>query len=289
VPGIIAVVRLLVIGATGYVGRHVVCHASAAGLDVSGTSRSSDGAEASLDVTDIEAIGALTRSLRPDVIINAAMSPSAVASTSEFNWAVNAVGAVNVARVALEHCARLVHISSDAVFSGREQPYTEADQPDPIYPYGAAKAAADLGVATVNPAAAIVRPSLITADGDDLSRRERHILDLAAGRVEGAYFTDEVRCPVGVNDLARACLELAAANFAGVLNVTGPEPGNLYDFAVAVARRHGADARRVPSSDHASAGVHRPGHVVLDVTAARSLLCTRVRGVSEILARPLPS
>jgi nucleoside-diphosphate-sugar epimerase len=51
VPGIIAVVRLLVIGATGYVGRHVVCHASAAGLDVSGTSRSSDGAEASLDVT----------------------------------------------------------------------------------------------------------------------------------------------------------------------------------------------------------------------------------------------
>jgi dTDP-4-dehydrorhamnose reductase len=50
--------------------------------------------------------------------------------------------------------------------------------------------------------------SLIIGDGD--SAHEKHVHALAAGAVTGALFTDDIRCPVHVTDLAAALLELAA-------------------------------------------------------------------------------
>lgn len=50
----------------------------------------------------------------------------------------------------------MVYVSSDAVFSGREVDYDESAPPDPIYRYGAAKAA-ETAVAAVDPAAAVAR------------------------------------------------------------------------------------------------------------------------------------
>jgi len=97
-----------------------------------------------------------------------------------------------VAAAALPGRVRLVHVSSDAIFSGRAgREYTEGDQPDPTYPYGAAKAAAETAVAAIDPSAAIVRTSLILGDGNGAHERLTH--DLVAGRVDGALFVDEIR------------------------------------------------------------------------------------------------
>ncbi|WP_018826034.1 sugar nucleotide-binding protein [Salinispora arenicola] len=113
-----------------------------------------------------------------------------------------------------------MYVSSDAVFSGREVDYDESAPPDPIYRYGAAKAA-ETAVAAVDPAAAVARTSLILGYG----RGQHEILtrELIAGRVQGALFTDMVRKPVHVDDLADALLELASSNYRGVLNVAGPD------------------------------------------------------------------
>lgn len=281
--------RMIVTGVTGFVGRHLRKHATAQSTSVVGTwftRAPTDGGNVQrLDVTDADAVRRLVKEVRPDVIVNAAAALSGTLASSA-GWAVNAQGAVNVARAAREYGVRLVHVSSDAIFSGRPQPYTEEDLPEPIYPYGAAKAAAELAIAEVCPAAVIARPSLITGDGDELSRRERHMLALAAGEIDGVYFSDEVRCPVGVNDFAKACLELATTDHSGVLNVTGPEAITLYDFACVIAQRHGCDSLNIRKSTHKEAAVTRPGCVILDTTAARALLSTRLRGVDEIVTRP---
>lgn len=121
-------------------------------------------------------------------------------------------------------------------------------------------------------------------DGGELAKRERHILDLAAGRARGAYLTDAVRCPVGVNDLARACLELAANDYAGVLNVAGPEAITLYELARVIAGAHGFDPDRIPGATRADLGNTRPGRVVLDTTRARDLLRTPLRAFREVVA-----
>jgi dTDP-4-dehydrorhamnose reductase len=59
-----------------------------------------------------------------------------------------------------------VHVSSDAVFSGFDVHYDEDCLPDPITPYGAAKAAAETALRALDPSAVIARTSLIIGDGD---------------------------------------------------------------------------------------------------------------------------
>jgi dTDP-4-dehydrorhamnose reductase len=296
VPG----VTLLVIGASGYVGRHVALRALSLGLRVAGTYHRKPldlpGVDwRQLDVTDADQVGAVIRSARPHAVISSAYAatPSLASVASRANWATNALGAVHVATSSADIGARLVHVSSDAVHSGRPEPLTEDALPDPVYPYGAAKAAAELGVALALPAAAIVRVSLINSDGhgSELSVRERFMLDLAGGRATGVLFTDDIRCPVAVTDVASALVELALGGpgggsdavgaFAGVLNVAGPDAVSYYDLGVMVAQRHGLDpAGLVPMP---IAGSRRPGHVRLDTSLAATILRTRLRGVRELL------
>ena len=94
-------------------------------------------------------------------------------------------------------------------------------------PYGAAKAAAETAVKCVIPAAVIARTSLIIGDGD--SKHERLVHALASGAEAGILYTDDVKCPVHVTDLASALLELAAAP-PGVHHVAGPDAVSPPEF-----------------------------------------------------------
>jgi dTDP-4-dehydrorhamnose reductase len=148
-----------------------------------------------------------------------------------------------------------------------------------VHTYGAAKAAAETAVAAIDPSAVLVRTSLI------VGARSKHVtmaLDLAAGRRTGALFTDEYRCPVAVEDLAGAVLELAASEHAGLLNVAGPEVLSRADLGRLAAVRHGLDPARIPTGTIAASGLGaRPARVVLDSSRAASLLRTRLRPASE--------
>jgi hypothetical protein len=81
--------------------------------------------------------------------------------------------------LAAEGC-RLIFMSSDAVFGGRELPYDEDEPPCPLTPYGAAKAAAETAVRALRPDALVARCSLIVAS-DGSSGEERRVHALAAG------------------------------------------------------------------------------------------------------------
>lgn len=265
--------RLLVVGASGYLGGEVAARAAAAGWAVTGTAFSGGGVR--LDIRDGAAVRKLVAELRPDAVVNAAFRYP--------DWQVTADGAANVAAAAASG-ARLVHVSSDAVHGGRPEPYADAEPPTPIYPYGAAKAAAETAVRVLDPTAAIVRTSLII--GDERSKQERLCLDLIRGDRQGALFSDEIRCPVAVADLAGAVLELVASDFAGPINVAGPEAVSRPELGALVARRYGVPADHIPTSTTAEAGLVRPGEVRLDVALAGRVLRTRLRGVREVLASP---
>lgn len=240
--------------------------ASAAGYEVVGTS------SADLDIRDRDAVLAFVAAHRPSVVVNAACRND--------SWRVCADGAANVAVGAARAGARLVHISTDAVHAGRRAPYRDAEPPTPVHRYGSAKAAAETAVAAIDPSAALVRTSLII--GDDRSKQIRLALDLAAGDVEGALFTDEFRCPVAVQDLAAAVLELAAGGYPGLINVAGPQAMSRAELGRLVARRHGFDPYRIPTCTIAEASLGpRPAHVILDSSCAAGVLKTRIRPASE--------
>lgn len=259
--------RVLVTGGrSGYLGRHVVEAAAAAGHQAVGVS-SGDG-----DIRDPDAVEGLLSRHRPEVVVHTAYVQG--------DWAVTATGAANVARAAARAGARLVLVSSDAVFSGADGVYDETAPPDPITPYGAAKAAAETAALSLCDDVAVARTSLILGDGH--SQHEQLVHRLAAG-AEGALFDDERRCPVHVADLAAALVELGGSTHQGVLHVAGSEAVSRWELGRLIARRDGLDASVLRGTSRAAAGVPGPIDVRLDSRRAAALLSTPLRGASEFL------
>ncbi|MEV6348405.1 sugar nucleotide-binding protein [Actinoplanes sp. NPDC051851] len=274
--------RVLVTGGSGSLGRRVVLRAAEAGWEAVGTYlvRETDTASVRLDIREPADVRRVLEQTRPDAIIHTA------SGRDRNDWPATADGAAHVSVAAAAHDIRLVHVSSDAIFSGRDADYDESALPDPVYPYGAAKAAAETAITAIHPAAAIVRTSLILGGGvpgNGGGAHETLTHDLIAGRVRGALFTDEIRKPVHADDLADALLELAGTDYTGVLNVAGADALSRYDLGVLVAHRDGLDHTAIPATTIAALGLNRPPVLRLTTDRAKQLLNTRLRGATEFL------
>jgi dTDP-4-dehydrorhamnose reductase len=246
-------VTLLVTGASGYLGGELMRRTEATGV----SSRD-------VDIRDAAAVGRLFESLRPTAVVNAAYRREDRRTTFD--------GAVIVARAAAAAGARLVQISTDVVFDGEKgEPYTEADEPTPLTDYGRAKADAERAVLEAHPGALVVRTSLLYA-GAQPGPQERLAVDPGA-----AFFTDEIRCPIQVGDLADALVELAVADTAGVLHVAGADRLSRHECATLLA---GAPVRAASISESRQV---RPRDCSLAIDRARELLRTRLRGAREVL------
>jgi dTDP-4-dehydrorhamnose reductase len=276
-------VDLLVFGGSGFLGHELVRQAKTAGHNVDATYYGGVPSVPGIgwhktDIRYRDEVCALIRRERPDVVINAAYRQS--------DWVTTADGAVNVALAAAAVDARLVHVSSDVIFSGNAAEYDETAVPDPTTAYGAAKAAAETAIRGISPAAAIVRTSLIIGDGT--SQHERFVHCLAAGAVAGILFTDVVRCPVHVADLAAALLELGASTDAGIQHVAGADAVSRFELGELIAERDGLDPSVLPAGPRADGTYPGPLVVRLDCTDTQARLTTRLRGVREFLL-PTPA
>ncbi len=280
--------RILITGGSSYLGGWVV-RLARADWDVTATylthpPANSDAATAwrRLDVRDGSAARALVEAVRPAVVVHtAALNPG---QGRDFD-AVNAEGTRHVAQAAAAGGARLIHVSTDVLFDGRRGEYTEEDPPSPITPYGRSKALAEEAVHEVGPDAVIVRTSLIYGWQPTVARQVSWIVEAVARGEPVRLFTDELRCPVWVESLAAALVELAGLDYTGLLHVAGSQTLSRYEFGRRVLRVHGLDpALALPVSSRAS-GLVRPLDCTLDCTRARALLHTPLPGVDEVLAR----
>lgn len=262
---------LLITGVSGYLGSELARRAP----DATGTYLTAERPGAvRLDVRDADAVMRLLDELRPRAVIH-----TAYREAGEEAAAVNVDGARNVARAAAGVGARLVHVSTDLVFDGTlGRPYAEDDEPRPITEYGAQKLAGEWAVREASPGAVVARTSLIYG-GAQPSRHEQAALDAAAGRAAMRFFTDELRSPVQVGDLAAALLELADGEAGGLLHLAGADGVSRHEFASLVV----GDPATVEGALAADHPTPRPLDCRLDSSRARGLLRTPLRGVREVL------
>lgn len=274
------IVRVLILGGSGFLGSELVRQAVAAGHTTAATYATRPGntrevAWYALDLRDPRRIDAVMAEVGPHLVVNA--------SSGNADWAVTAEGPVRLAMASAKHGIRLVHVSSDAVFSGARVHYDESCLPDPVTPYGAAKAAAETGVLLVHPEAVVARTSLIIGGGGR-SLHERAVHELAAGTRDGALFTDDIRCPVHVADLAAALLELASLDTSGTHHLAGADAVSRHELGVLIARRDGLDPSRLPTGLRADSTLPGALDVRLDSTATRRKLRTTLRGAYQFTA-----
>jgi len=233
-----------------------------------------------LDIRYKAAVEALVTEVNPAVILHtAALNPG---QGSDFK-AINAAGTRHVARAAASVGARLVHVSTDVLFDGEKGDYVEEDPPSPITPYGRSKALAEEAVRASGAEAVIVRTSLIYGWRPTWDRQTRWIVgDLRAGEPVH-LFTDEYRCPIWVESLAAALIELADLDYTGVLHVAGAQALSRYAFGVRLARFHSVDPSGITPALSRMRGLTRPLDCTLDSSRARSLLAAPLPGVDEVL------
>lgn len=176
--------------------------------------------------------------------------------------------------------ARLIHVSTDAVFDGQRGDYTEADQPNPLSVYARTKLEGERAAAQADPEAIIARVNMY---GWSLSGKrslaEFFFYSLQSGKpVKG--FTDVYFCPLLVNDLARCFFRMLAAGLSGLYHVVCPDCVSKHDFGVAIARQFGFDPALIAPSSVAEAGLE----------AARSpKLTLRADKLTAALGEPLPT
>ncbi len=279
--------RLFITGGTGYLGNALLRHPALCDRELIATrhtrppppSTSTPMTWLSLDLTDSAAVQQAIATHRPHTIIH-----TAYRQNDPHLWEVTAGGSRTIARAAHQIGAHLIHLSSDVIFSGeRDGAYTEDDPPEPITPYGQAKADAEYLVQSEYPDATIVRTSLIYGF-DPPDRHTRFMLSIADGEQQARLFTDEYRCPIFVDDLAAALLELVARPYRGILNIAGAQRLSRHAFGQILARAHGRDPTRLPAGQSRESDQPRPRNCTLDIRRARSLLQTPLRGVEQVVS-----
>jgi dTDP-4-dehydrorhamnose reductase len=288
---------LLITGGSGYLGQRLV-RCAQAHWDVTATYFSrrpliSDCRWTRLDVREAEQVVRLFEQVAPQVVIHTA----ALRGGEDLNR-VNVDGTRHVVLAAARVGARMIHLSTDALFDGRQGNYVESDSPSAITPYGRSKAGAEALLAELMPQATVVRTSLIYGF-DALDHQTRWMLETLRQGQLVRLFTDERRCPIWVETLAAALIELATQYHAGVLHVAGgqappevgqapPEVGQAldrYEFGTRLLCFHGADLSGVVPARASALGLVRPLDCTLDITRAKKLLKTPLLGVDETIAR----
>lgn len=240
------------------------------------------------DITDA---AAAERVVEPgDVVINCAAYTDV--DGAEANWArahaVNAQGPAHLARACAAAGARLIHISTDYVFSGtRRRPYEIDDETGPVNVYGRTKRAGESAVLAALPGAHVVRTSWVYegGDGTDFAATMRRT---AAGDGSVNAAADQTASPTYVGDLSAALLEVAdGAIRAPVLHAANDGEASRFDQARAVFEAVGADPERVRPAAGRSRAAPRPPYSALSGRRSAEAGLTPLRPWREALADAL--
>lgn len=235
-----APLRILVTGAAGFLGGYVTAAVRAAGHTALTTSR--HGGEVAVDLSAPGMIAAVAQALRPDLVLHLAAMARLADCAQEPELAMR-VNAWLPAQLAERFGARLLMVSTDLVFDGRQAPYGPADPVAPLSLYGTSKAAGEERVRSHGGRVARL-PLLFGPDpyGRGASAQLRATIENGPVRL----FTNEYRTPLHAADAAAALVaHVVQPDGPPLLHLPGPQRVSRYQFGQRLAALHGLDAARL--------------------------------------------
>ena len=246
--------RVLVVGASGFIGRHLMRHlAGAQHSVVAGTFRSrvpaNDGNSwYRVEVTDPAGLESVFNAVRPEVVVHMAAVADVGAAEREPQraTAVNVGGTTFVAGLTEQHRAKLVYVSTEYVFPGATGYYREDATPHPTTQYGSTKLEAEWEVARRCSHWSVLRTSIVYGWPEPGQRNFGAWL-LETLQNGNAYHarTDVYRTPVYVEHLVEGIAALAAGDRHGTFHLAGRDWVSMYEFARAIAHQFDLDTNLV--------------------------------------------
>jgi dTDP-4-dehydrorhamnose reductase len=245
--------KVLILGVTGMLGHALLRELTDRhSFDVRGTVRDLGSLTArvpaplirsivpGIDATDFGTVRRLIRNLRPDVVINCigVIKQDPRLQDSINTVTVNSLFPHRVARECEDTGARLVHVSTDCVFSGADGRYTESSRADPEDLYGRSKLLGEVSSPSL-----VLRTSII---GHELAGN-RSLVDWflsSSGTVRG--FTQAIYSGVTTYEFARLISEVVIPRpeLAGLIHVAS-DPITKHDLLLLIAKQYGWDGEIV--------------------------------------------
>lgn len=265
--------RVLIVGGHGQLGFELQ-RSAPRNLDVGTVSRPE------VDITDSDSVERIVQQYQPDVMINAAAYTAVDKAESEESqaWLVNHRGAENLAAAAARSDIRLIHVSTDFVFGGKNcRPRQPNDAALPRSVYGKSKLAGERAVLQQAENALVVRTSwLYSSQGHNFVKT---MLRLMGERDAIGIVVDQVGAPTWANMLAETLWGLVTTDATGIYHCSNNGVASWYDFAVAIqeeAVSTGLLQRMIAVTPIRTEAyplpAERPAYSVLDVSATEQLL-----------------
>lgn len=236
-----------------------------------------------LDITQPKAVRAIAKDFQPELIINCAAFTNVDAAETEQDiaFAVNARGPGNLASVARECNAKLLHLSTDYVFGGSSsasrprKPYGEEEIADPCGIYGHSKRFGDELIRGILPDShIIVRTSWLHGlQGPNFIDT---ILKVGAEKDEIKVVDDQFGSPTWSEWLASILVSLIERDAQGTFHATSRGDISWCDLAKEIVKQAGHKARVVAQSTEAlGRPAPRPAYSTLDVSKLEKFLGIR--------------
>jgi dTDP-4-dehydrorhamnose reductase len=240
---------------------------------------------AALDITDGAALrAALGTDTR--IVLNAAADTRVdAAETDPYHVLVNAVAVGAVAALCRKLDAKLVHVSTDYVFSGKGiRPYREDDPVDPVNTYGRAKLMGERRAFEEGQEVLVVRTSWAFGTGG-VNFVDTLLKKVESGARDVPVVDDQVGRPTFAADLAQAIRRLVEKRVRGVVHFANAGEASWHELASeAIAREGHTDVRVRPvATSEFPRPARRPRWSVLDTTLYERLTGAAPRSWREAL------
>jgi dTDP-4-dehydrorhamnose reductase len=198
-----------------------------------------------LDVTNRSDVKSLISSFQPDVILNAAAATNVdwCESNREEAWKVNVTAVENLAEASRKVNGKLIHVSTDYVFDGKNGPYDETAKPNPLGYYGKTKLASENAIRSAAIQHIIIRTMVLYGSG--IGIKANFALWIVNSLKAGKQITvvdDQLGNPTFVGDLAMAMIKAFELDREGIFHVGGGDQLSRYDFAMQTAELFNLDA-----------------------------------------------
>ena len=264
--------NVAVIGANGQLGSDLVAAFSDAGDTVAALTHTD------IEITNAESVSAALERVQPQVVVNTAAMHNVESCEREPEkaFAVNAIGAKNLASAARQAGAVLMHVSTDYVFDGSKgSPYVEEDAPRPLNAYGITKVAGEHFVRATTDKHFVIRSSGLYGTAPCRAKGGLNfvelMLKLAKERGEVKVVDNEFVTPTSTAELARQIVRMSRSDCYGLYHATAEGSCSWHEFAREIFALTDTPVRlKVAAPGEFPAKVARPTYSVLENRALKN-------------------
>jgi dTDP-4-dehydrorhamnose reductase len=258
--------KIAVIGANGQLGCDAVAAFAANGDEVFPLTHED------IELQDMGSVSTCLEGLRPQIIVNTAAMHHVENCEREPQkaFAVNGLGTRNLALVARDLGAVLMHVSTDYVFDGAKgSPYDESDAPNPLNVYGNTKLCGEYFVRSTLDKHFVLRTSAIYGRNPCRAKAGLNFIELmlklARERGEVRVVDSEFVSPTSTAELGRQMVALSRSDFYGLYHATAEGSCSWHEFAREVFALTGTKVSlKVAGPNEFPAKVPRPKYSVLE-------------------------